>query len=335
MIHPMRSSAARWSLHHPQDTKSRPSERGLRKVDHPESCKACSLDASKERTAMSKIPYDRSYRSLFFPGEADDFFSFGTIMSDAALCAEMSRLAYVTDEKRLKTYLERIDFTLMHTVGYNKPGMQVFVATSNHDVDPITIAAFRGTEVGDPTDLFADVRFWKVGWHGAGKVHDGFRDELARFSEVRDRGSLIPAGTRSLFTGHSLGAAFATLAAALHVPDYLYTFGSPRVGDRDFANSMQAVNHARYVDCCDLVAKVPPTELIGIELGYEHVGLLHYIDRRGAVMLSPSAELIDDDQREASWTYDKYAVVKGNVPARTLADHTAINYVSAVMGLRA
>jgi triacylglycerol lipase len=284
---------------------------------------------------MSKISYNRSYSSLFFPGEADDFFSFGPIMSDAALCAEMSRLAYVKDERRLKIYLERVDFTLVRTIGYNKPGMQVFVATANHDVDPIAVAAFRGTELDDPTDLFADVRFWKVGWDGAGKVHDGFRDELARFSEVKDRGSLIPAGTRPLFTGHSLGAAFATLAAALHGPDYLYTFGSPRVGDKDFAASIQGLNHSRYVDCCDLVAKVPPTELMGIEVGYEHVGVLHYIDRHGAVMLSPPDESIEDDQHEASWTYDKYAVVKGNVPARILADHAPINYVSAVMGLRA
>jgi hypothetical protein len=280
---------------------------------------------------MSDIPYDQTYRSLLHPGEAANFFRLGPIQSDAALCAEMSRLAYVTDKERLKGYLERANFTLVSTIGYEGPGMQVFVATSNDAVNPIAVAAFRGTEVDDPTDLFADVLFWKVRWDGAGKVLDGFRDDLASVPEVRDRASLVPAGARPLFTGHSLGGALATLAAALHGPDYLYTFGSPRVGDRDFATSMQAVNHARYVDCCDLVTKVPPTEV----LGYEHVGRLHYIDRHGAVVLSPLEEAIDDDRREASLAYDKYAVVKNNVPARTLADHAPINYVSAVMGLRA
>ncbi|MGH3783017.1 MAG: hypothetical protein ACRDRO_20940 [Pseudonocardiaceae bacterium] len=98
---------------------------------------------------------------------------------------------------------------------------------------------------------------------------------------------------------------------------------------------MQDVNHARYVDCCDLVAKIPPTEFLGFQMRYEHVGVLHYIDRHGAIVLSPSEEAIEDDQREASWTYDKYAVVKNNVPARALADHAPINYVSAVMELRA
>jgi hypothetical protein len=166
-------------------------------------------------------------------------------------------------------------------------------------------------------------------------VHDGFRDEFARFREVRDRHRLVPAGARPLFTGHSLGGAFATLAAALHNPEHLYTFGSPRVGDRDFATSMQGVNHARYVDCCDLVAKIPPTEFLGFEVGYEHVGVLHYIDRQGAIVLTPSGETVEDDQRKASWAYDKYAVVKKNVPARALADHAPINYVSAVMDLRA
>ncbi|MGH3767596.1 MAG: lipase family protein [Pseudonocardiaceae bacterium] len=279
---------------------------------------------------MPEIPYDRSYRSLVRPGEADDFFRFGPIRSDAALCAEMSRLAYVKDKERLRIYLERADFMLVTAIGYERHGMQVFVATSNDAADPIAVAAFRGTEGDDPTDLFADVKFWKVRWPGGGKVNDGFRDELESVPEVKDRTNLIPAGARALFTGHSLGGAFATLAAGLHRPEHLYTFGSPRVGDQEFAMSMQGGSHTRYVDCCDLVAKVPPRTL----LGYEHVGLLHYIDRHGKIEVSPTDDTIDDDQREASSAYDKYAVLRGNVPARTLADHAPINYVSAVMGVR-
>lgn len=282
---------------------------------------------------MPHIPYDRSYTSLFTPGKADNFFRIGPIQSDAALCAEMSRLAYVKDEERLRIYLARANFALATKIGYGVPGMQVFVATSNDAVDPIAITAFRGTEGDDPTDLFADVKFRTVEWDGAGKVNEGFRDEFTEFPEVRNRTTLIPAGTRALFTGHSLGGALATLAATLYGPDHLYTFGSPRVGDGDFATSMQDLSHSRYVDCCDLVAKAPPPTLFGYK--YQHAGLLHYIDRGGTVMTSPPQGTIDGDRREASAAYDQYAVFKGYVPVRALADHAPINYVSAVMGVRA
>ena len=48
---------------------------------------------------MYKIPYDASRSSLYHPGDAVNFFQFGdTIHNEDALCAEMSRLAYVKEE---------------------------------------------------------------------------------------------------------------------------------------------------------------------------------------------------------------------------------------------
>jgi hypothetical protein len=69
-------------------------------------------------------------------------------------------------------------------------------------------------------------------------------------------------------TGHSLGGAFATLAS-LHLSVegifpkerlYLYTFGSPRVGNRIFARAVTAnvKNAYRIVHDRDLVPHVPP-----------------------------------------------------------------------------
>lgn len=89
--------------------------------------------------------------------------------------------------------------------------------------------AFRRTEGNDRKDLIADLRFIKVNLNGHGRADKGFIAALA--DDVKELVSLIPAGARRLFTGHSLGGALATLAAALHSPDYLYTYGSPRVGD--------------------------------------------------------------------------------------------------------
>ena len=47
---------------------------------------------------MYKIPYDASRKSLYHPGDADNFFQFGFALTDEkVLCAEMSRLAYVKE----------------------------------------------------------------------------------------------------------------------------------------------------------------------------------------------------------------------------------------------
>jgi triacylglycerol lipase len=277
---------------------------------------------------MFAIPYDPSRESLFHPGRADDFFMHGPISSEAALCAEMSRLAYVKEVPRLQKYLERAGFALVTAMGYDRPGTQAFVATSSGGgARPVAVVAFRGTEPDDPTDLFADARFTKVTWDGAGRVHEGFRNALPDPAAL---GPMIPAGARVLFTGHSLGAALATLAAALRRPDHLYTFGSPRVGDAEFASGLHGVDHARYVDCCDLVTLVPPEFA-----GYVHAGDLRYIDRHGVVGAAPSEDAVAKDRVEASAEYVfRYAVFHGTVAARQLADHAPINYISGVMGLR-
>ena len=78
---------------------------------------------------MDKLAYDSSRKSLYLPGNADDFFQLGSITSDAALCAEMARLAYVKEESRLKEYLQRANFELSFSSGYGFGGTQMFIAT--------------------------------------------------------------------------------------------------------------------------------------------------------------------------------------------------------------
>jgi hypothetical protein len=289
--------------------------------------------ARDEKPTVSKIPYDRKWASLLHPGEASDFFAHGPIPSEAALCAEMSRLAYVTDKARLRTYLNRANyknasFTLVDTIGYDRRGMQAFVAKSNDTDQSTAVVAFRGTEGNDFKDLISDLRLRKVDLKDHGRVDEGFIDALA--DDVKELVNFIPADARSLFTGHSLGGALATLAAALHSPDLLYTYGSPRVGDHAFTASIDVVKHERYVDCCDWVTRVPPPFM-----KYEHAGDLHYINRHGIVMASLSSEEIKEDRHQATKEYLPTCKPHRNtVPLRGLADHTPINYVSAVMGLR-
>jgi len=127
-------------------------------------------------------------------------------------------------------------------------------------------------------------------------------------------------------TGHSLGAALATLVASLLRPGFLVAIGSPRVGDADFAASLAAANVVRLVDCCDAVTDVPPP--LG---GYKHVHARTYITRDGEVIDDPPQSLVDADRQRARMDYiTQYAWKTGSVLVRDLADHAPINYARAV-----
>jgi hypothetical protein len=293
---------------------------------------------------MVEIPYDLTLDSLIHPGLADDFFTYGVFVhgqfpSEAALCAEMSRLVYVKQVRRLDEYLKRADFTLLDAIGYDEEfsETQYFLAgKTSGSGQPIVVVAIRGSEPDDYKDWIADVSFLKQKWAGEGRVHVGFRNavpdmnvlvhKLAPFESANPR-------ARVLFTGHSLGAAIAVLTAALHHPDYLYTFGCPRVGDRDFAESLH-FDHARYQNCHDLVTLVPPPS------GYTHVGEHRYINRSGKLEeTTPSVLERAADQGFAVISYiELLATYEGRpewlVLDRGLADHSMINYLSGVMGLR-
>jgi hypothetical protein len=270
------------------------------------------------------IPYDPSHTSLFTPGRADDFFTAGGFTgNDAATCAEMARLAYVEEVGRLESYLRRGGFRLLGN--YDQGGTQAFVAESGAgDV----VLAFRGTQGKDPRDVIADGRLVPTTWTtpaGDTQVHEGFaRALLPHWPGIE---TLLPVHPhRLMFTGHSLGAALATLAASLRRPDYLATFGSPLVGHADFVQSLGDLLHHRFVGCCDGVTLVPPPAL-----GYVHGGALFYIDRHGAVRGSPSEGEIEDDRRHARLAYVPIAFHLEALKLRELADHAPINYLRALL----
>ena len=60
-------------------------------------------------------------------------------------------------------------------------------------------------------------------------------------------------------------------------PSELYTFGSPRVGDKRYVNFI-ALQHYRFVNNNDIVTRVPPAWM-----GYRHTGDEVYIDHRGQI----------------------------------------------------
>ena len=137
------------------------------------------------------------------------------------------------------------------------------------------VLSFRGTEVTEKSDVLADLKAGKNLEASGGKVHVGFKDELNK---------LWPAITVSLanidalyVTGHSLGAAMATIAASRIQTKViaLVTFGSPRAGNQEFVNSL-SVTHYRVQNNCDDVTKVP-----FLLMGFAHHGTHKYMNFDG------------------------------------------------------
>jgi hypothetical protein len=276
------------------------------------------------------VNIDISKQSLLKPGRATDFFKDRLYRTEAAICAEMARLGYVKERDRLAEFLGRGGFRLVGEP-LDEGGTQGFVAQSV-SLPSTVVLAFRGTEPDDPMDIIADAKFKKLPWprqSPTGNVHTGFADALPESLWDRITNILKATPGRLLFTGHSLGAALATLAASLRRPDYLATFGSPLVGDQTFASSLDSIVHDRFVGCRDLVTRVPPREF-----GYVHTRTLRYIDRNGTVLESADEPTIEADRKTAFHEYLSVALLPGTVALRDLADHAPINYVTALTGSR-
>jgi len=217
-----------------------------------------------------------------FPPESDLAYSLQN-----ALALSLAALLAYEDETRI------IDQTrtwgLSECQFLSRDGTQGFVAADKSSI----LVAFRGTEAV-AEDWLTDLDFPKV--RGPrGLVHRGFLEAMETiWSELVETLRTFRTADQGLWlTGHSLGAALATLAAVRlefetrFETSGLYTFGSPRVGDarfRRFAESRLGRRTFRFANYRDLVTRVPFEWM-----GYEHVGRVRYFDAGGALHEDPSA----------------------------------------------
>jgi len=209
-------------------------------------------------------------------------------LDNALACAKASLLAYdaaITSAKVANAFGLRVtDLAPFDGAGTDAKG---FLA----QLDGAIAIVFRGTD--SLANWIDDAEILPLPFRNKGSVHSGFLHSLdSVWPTISGTLERWKGGGRTLWiTGHSLGGALAMLAAAMlrfpadaSVPAAVagvYTFGQPRVGTRDFAQSCDADFgnfYFRFVNNADIVPRIPPRVL-----GYWHAGKLEFIDADGSI----------------------------------------------------
>ncbi|MFT5395126.1 MAG: triacylglycerol lipase [Gammaproteobacteria bacterium] len=297
---------------------------------------------------------DSSWQALSKPGEATEYFDLQTNkplqcgvsafnISNASWLAEISRLTYQPDfHLNKKNNLGRFEYKEIGFVNKAETSTHVSLLkvkgiNSDGYPQPCLVVAFRGTD--DLVDWNNNIKAMQTPFNECGLVHAGFniayesiKEEL--FFYLEDLSLPI------FVTGHSLGAALATLLMAeiMDRPNFdsCYTFGSPRVGDAAFANALNNKSFYRIINNCDIITTVPisiPT------ISYQHCGTTQLLNNMGMLIEGLSEEDILSYQKNKMLNLKDYALqelfsknimnIKGNLPP-VLADHAPINYVLAL-----
>lgn len=186
--------------------------------------------------------------------------------------ARISAITY-DDPKDARKKFKELEFEILEF--FDVKGAQGYLLKKTELFKDEYILSFRGTEVKQRSDILADLEAGKNLEACGGKVHHGFKQELDKLWPQIEKAI---AKVDSLYvTGHSLGAAMATIAASRiqNKVKALITFGSPRVGTVDFVRNLR-VEHHRVQNNCDDVTKVPFSVM-----GFRHHGTHRYINFYG------------------------------------------------------
>lgn len=228
-----------------------------------------------------------------------------------AVCHQMAVLAQMAymDGKKVKPIAKKMGFTGHKFFEYE--GAQCHAFWNNNSY----VLAFRGTEPEELSDVLADLNAIPRGSMTFGWVHSGFRGECDKvWNEINRHARDNASGKKMYITGHSLGAAMATIATSRFEEkrevEQLTTFGSPRVGTRGFVKHIET-KHYRFVNNNDIVTKVP----LWI-MGYKHHGMLQYINFYGNIRKLTPWQMLKD-----KWRGWKSGILDGAM------DHGMDNYV--------
>jgi triacylglycerol lipase len=209
-----------------------------------------------------------TWEELLRPGNAATFFDrrplprFDPTLSsydreNAWWLAELSRLVYRHDSAESEpltpsrgVFLQKVGLREVRFFDGGNKGTQAILVHS--EKPQFAVLVFRGTEQA-ASDFAADLADLSVRPDDEViDVHTGFREQLeAVWDEIEEE--LTKLACPLFYTGHSLGAALATLAAAKRPPQAVYAFGCPLVGNAAFARSVARLGLHRVVDGSDIV----------------------------------------------------------------------------------
>jgi hypothetical protein len=273
------------------------------------------------------MPAVTTWKDLLRPGDAASFFDRDPLPpfdasssaynpANAWWLAELARLIYRHDVEEdsspplpsRSSFLARVGLRQVAFFDSRGTGTQAFLVRSIGS-PPFAALVFRGTEQKGK-DILGDLDFFPVPVAGDNvRVHEGWENRIESvWPEIL--AELAKLDCPVFYAGHSLGAALATFAVARRSAQAVYTFGSPRVGNGQFAASLRSAALYRVVDDEDAVTLVPPEEL-----GFRHAGELNRIGPRAesGVGFEP-----------LRWIQHFFG------PPKPLADHAPINYVERI-----
>lgn len=174
------------------------------------------------------------------------------------LCVLMCSLAYA-DPGTFYSTLNSWDQNLMNFKMYSSQ----LITYCTYSFKDTVIIAFKGSS--SIKDFFYNINTELITTEDIkGKIHKGFYNLLSKGKTIDKLSNLIgnyPIETKMIFTGHSLGGALASLMTSYCLEKIgsdrisLVTFGSPRVGNRDFSSTI--TNSIRVINDRDPVGLLP------------------------------------------------------------------------------
>jgi triacylglycerol lipase len=230
--------------------------------------------------------------------------------SQLLIFANIAAITY-EDQKTSKTKFKTLGYTIVDF--FDIENAQAYLLKGS---DGTHVLSFRGTQVTEPSDVLADLKAGKNIEAIGGKIHVGFKGEINKLWPAIEKAT---ASIDCLYvTGHSLGAAMATIASGRMQSKVLalVTFGSPRVGNKEYVNSL-TVTHYRVQNNCDDVTKVP-----FLLMGFAHHGTHKYLNYYGAFRNLTPWQRVKDMIRSRAKAYTKGQKFLG------VYDHMMDNYIA-------